>query len=212
MNIRQRRISRGLLLVFEGIDGSGKSTHARFLYDYLTEEGFDAVIIKEPTKGRWGDKIREIARYGRRGISPKEELDYFINDRIEDVLDNIKPALDAKRIVIMDRYYISTMAYQGALGSDPEEILKINERFAPSPDVIFLLDLDPDIALSRIIEGREGINPGFEQIDYLRKVRAIFNSITIPNMVRIDAGQEIEAVSEVIIKEVEKPLKQYDID
>lgn len=212
MAIRQRRLSRGILIVFEGIDGSGKSTHARLLYNYIIKRGFDAVILKEPTKGRWGDKIREIARHGRGRISPKEELDYFINDRMEDVQNNIKPALKAKKIVIMDRYYISTMAYQGATLGNPEEILRINERFAPPPDAIFLLDIEPDVAISRIMEGRKATNPGFEQEDYLRKVRQIFNGLTLPNLRRIDTRMNIEMISEEILKQVESLLDQYKKD
>lgn len=212
MNIKKGRLSRGLLIVFEGIDGSGKSTHARLLHDYLTKKGFDAVVLKEPTKGKWGAKIREIAKFGREKVSLKEELEYFINDRKEDVQNNIKPCLKSKKIVIMDRYYISTMAYQGAIGGDPEEILRINEKFAPPPDAIFLLDIEPEDAMSRIIQGREGINPGFEQVDYLRKVRGVFNSLTLPNLRRIDTRMNIEVISEEIIKQVENLLNQYKKD
>lgn len=210
MTNRQKKLSRGLLIAFEGIDGSGKSTHAKILYDNLTGTGYDVVLLKEPTRGRWGDKIREIARHGRGKISPKEELEYFINDRMEDVQNNINPALKAKKIVMMDRYYISTIAYQGVTLGNPEEILKINERFAPLPDVILLLDIDPDVAMSRIIQGREGINPGFEQVDYLRKVRDIFNSLTLPNLRRIDTMMNIAAVSEEIKKEVDNLLSRYE--
>lgn len=199
-----------MLIAFEGIDGSGKSTHARLLHDYLTKKGFDAVVLKEPTKGKWGEKIREMAKYGRGEVSLKEELDYFINDRKEDVKNNIEPCLKVKKIVIMDRYYISTMAYQGAIGGDPEEILRINEGFAPPPDIIFLLDIDPEIAISRIIQGRDTTNPRFEREDYLRGVREIFNSLTLPNLKRIDTRMNIKVISEEIISQVDDLLKRYE--
>lgn len=209
MNVRQMKLSKGILIAFEGIDGSGKSTHAKILCDDLIADGFDAVILKEPTNGMWGDKIREIAKFGRGGISPQEELDYFINDRIEDVQNNIGPGLRAKKIVIMDRYYISTMAYQGAILGNPEEIRQLNEKFAPMPDAVFLLDIEPDIAISRIIKGRGGISPGFEQEDYLRRVRDIFNSLDLPNLRWIDAKMDVGQIKGEIDRDVNSLLKRY---
>jgi dTMP kinase len=209
LNAGQMRLSKGILIAFEGIDGSGKSTHAKILYDDLIARGFDAVFLKEPTNGMWGDKIRKIAKFGREGISPKEELDYFINDRIEDVQNNIGPSLRAKRIVIMDRYYISTMAYQGAILGNPEEIRQLNEKFAPLPDAVFLLDLEPDIAISRIIKGRDIVSPGFEQEDYLRKVRAIFNDLNFPGLRRIDAMLDVRQIKDEIYGDVDALLRKY---
>lgn len=210
VNIRKKNVSKGILIVFEGIDGSGKSTHAKILFDDLTADGFDAVILKEPTSGKWGEKIREIAKFGRGGISPKEELDYFMNDRREDVELNITPCLNAKKIVIMDRYYISTMAYQGVVGFDPEETRKINEDFAPTPDIVFLLDIEPKVAVSRIMKERGGIYPGFEKEEYLSKVRTIFNSIHMPGLITINTNAEIDSVSDKIISEVDNVLKKYE--
>ena len=204
------KLSKSILIVFEGIDGSGKTTHSNILYNYLTQRGFDSIILKEPTKGKWGEKIKEIAKFGRRGISPKEELEYFINDRLEDVEININPCLAAKKIVIMDRYYISTMAYQGVVGFDPEEIRKMNEEFAPIPDIIFLLDIEPEIAVSRIMTERGGIYPGFEKAEYLKKVRKIFNSINLPALIKINADMEITSVSHRILSEVDDLLKRYE--
>jgi dTMP kinase len=83
-------------------------------------------------------------------LSPEDELLYFLNDRRQHVEETIAPALAAGKVVILDRYYFSTMAYQGARGFDPVEIRRMNEEFAPVPDLLLILDLDVDTAHHRI--------------------------------------------------------------
>ena len=93
-------------------------------------------------------------------LTPEEELALFLKDRRENVARNIRPALRAGRIVVLDRYYFSTIAYQGAKGLDPERIRRLNERFAPKPDLVFILDLGAGDGLARIA-GREGQRRAF---------------------------------------------------
>jgi dTMP kinase len=138
----------GLFIVIEGIDGTGKSTQASRLGEWFEKQGREVVLSREPTDGPWGRKLRESAATGR--LSPQDELEYFLNDRRQHVEEKIKPALAAGKVVILDRYYFSTMAYQGARGFDPAEIRRMNEEFAPVPDLLLILDLDVDAAHGRI--------------------------------------------------------------
>ena len=116
-------------------------------------------------------------------------------DRREDVRHNILPALVAGKLVIMDRYYLSNIAYQGARGLDPEMIRRENEQFSPVPDLVLVLDIDPALGLARITDSRKTALDSFEKEDYLRRVRDIFLAIgRKPNGVIIDASQPPEKV------------------
>ncbi len=168
------KLSKGFLVAIEGIDGAGKTTQAVLLEESLKKEGYPVLRLKEPGNSIYGDKIREIALKGRENISPQEEFELFLKDRMEDVKKNIRPALDAGKIVIMDRYYFSNIAYQGALGLDPFEIQRKNEEIAPRPDLTIILDITPGEAVRRIKNRNEPPNE-FEREKYLAEVRAIFN-------------------------------------
>src|SRR5690606_9901276 len=132
--------------------GTGKSTQTKRLAEWLRGHGREVVLSREPTDGPWGTKLRESAATGR--LSPADELNYFLNDRRQHVEETILPALHTGKFVVLDRYYFSSMAYQGARGGDPEEIRRLNEAFAPPPDLLLILDLEVDLALERI--GRRG--------------------------------------------------------
>jgi dTMP kinase len=164
--------------VLEGIDGAGKSTHAARLAATLKAAGYDVVASREPTGGPYGRRIRELARNGRTGVTAEQELALFLADRREHVEGVIRPALAAGKVVLLDRYYLSTMAYQGALGLDVEEIQAKNEAFAPPPDLALILTLPVRDALTRIAGSRPGgPDAAFEQAGYLERVAAIFASM-----------------------------------
>ncbi len=178
---------KGFLFVIEGIDGAGKSTQARMLLRRLRARGIDAVSLREPTRGRWGREIRTKAK--RAGsLTPAQELDLFLRDRKENVEKNIGPDLERGRAIILDRYYFSTVAYQGAKGIDPARIRRLNERFAPRPDLVFILDLPAARGLGRI-RGRKSRDVLFEREGYLRKVRRIFGGFRGRRFVHLDAGR-----------------------
>ena len=179
--------SGGLLLVVEGIDGTGKSTLAKGLAQALKAKGYDAVLTFEPTYGTYGKKLRESFKSKRR-LSPEEELRLFTQDRMEHVKNLIMPSLGRGKIVISDRYYLSTMAYQGARGLDPEKIRKENESFAPVPHLAILLCLEPEEALKRITQKRGEVPNSFETLEYLRRVKEIFDSLDLPFLERLDAS------------------------
>jgi dTMP kinase len=203
------RSRQGILIALEGIDGTGKSTQLKLLARHLRGRGCTVVETREPTDGPCGRRIRELF-INRAGCTPDEELDLFIEDRRQHVLEVIGPALAKGDIVITDRYYLSTAAYQGAAGMDPAEIFTRNE-FAPEPDLVLLLTLDPEIGLKRIRELRgESLND-FEQEDQLRRVAELFASFQHPFIRRINADAPLEIVAEEIQRTMEHLLhsKKY---
>ena len=166
---------RGCLLVFEGIDGSGKTTAKGRVAAVLRERGFDVIELFEPTDGPHGRQIRHLARCGRARLSVEEELELFVQDRLENVEENIRPALARGAVILLDRYYFSTMAYQGARGVDVEAIRHRNEAFAPRPDRVLYFRVSVDEALGRIERARGGVTDVFEKRDYLERVKALFD-------------------------------------
>lgn len=191
----------GILIAFEGGDGSGKSTVAKWIVDVLNSRGVPALYLREPTDGAIGRKLREaIAAGGER--NPREELRLFIEDRKEDVIQNIRPALDRGEVVCIDRYYISTMAYQGAFGIDPNEIRALNEEFAPIPDLILYFKAPWKVRCDRITESRsEGCN-SFEQKEYQLRIEECFNNMEFPQMSIIDAAADLKKVKEDVLKRI----------
>ena len=187
---------RGFLIAIEGIDGTGKSTQARRLGEWLAANGREVVLSREPTDGPWGKQLRESAASGR--LSATDELEYFLNDRRQHVTETINPALAAGKVVILDRYYFSTMAYQGARGFDPADIRRRNEEFAPAPDLLVILDLDVDAAHRRIGCRGDTAN-AFEQRDNLQRCRDIFLSLADEPFARvIDCDGPLDEVAEKI--------------
>ena len=175
-------MSNGIFIVIEGIDGTGKSTQVRRLAEWFEAQGRAVVVSREPTDGPWGKRLRESAASGR--LSPAVELEYFLNDRRQHVAELIAPALAAGKVVILDRYYFSTMAYQGARGFDPAEIRRLNEAFAPVPDLLLILDLEVAVAHGRIGSRGDTANE-FEQRENLERCRRIFLSLKDEPFARI---------------------------
>jgi len=195
-----RMLNKGLLIVFEGIDGSGKTTQAKTLIRGLRARGLAAVFFREPTGGKWGREIRRKA-LRRDSLTPDEELELFVKDRREDVAKNLGPALAARKIVVLDRYYFSTIAYQGAKGIDAGRIRRMNERFAPKPDLVFILDVEAGKGLSRI-GGRKRKDELFEREDYLVRVREIFNGFRGRKFIHIDGTRDRKTTSDKVLEKV----------
>ena len=140
-------------------------------------------------------------------LSAERELECFVNDRREHVETVIRPALARGAIVIIDRYYYSTVASQGARGLDPKVVLETNRALAQKPDVVFVVDLDPRVALERIGR-RAGGRDLFENLDEQLKVQAGFRALleTEGHMVLIDGAQSVEAMHAQIVAEAKQRL------
>ena len=203
-------LKRGFLVVFEGIDGAGKTTQARLLYEYLKKtRGLDVILSKEPTDSIYGRKIKKLALKERPFVAPEEEYKLFINDRKVHVQNVINPALEAKKIVILDRYYFSTVAYQGALGLNPEKIKKDNESFAPKPERVFLLKVAPRLGIIRIQKGRAEAPNLFEKEESLTKVAEVFDTIRENYVIPIDGSDPVETVHAKVLNVVNDVIDHY---
>lgn len=188
---------KGLLIVFEGIDGTGKSTQLRLLAEELRKRGFPVLTTREPTSGPFGQKIRNLY-IDRNGCTPEEELNLFLEDRRQHVREVLDPALAAGQVVLCDRYFLSTAAYQGAHGFDVKEIIEKN-RFAPDPDLALLFQAPPALGISRITKDRGDAPNDFEKAEDLARVSEIFNLLDHPSIRKIDATGSIDAVREKVL-------------
>jgi len=193
-----------VLIAIEGIDGAGKTTQTKILKKELENRGYDVIRLSEPTKGKWGKKIKELSSRGK-NPSTKELFDLFFLDRKEDINKNIIPALKKGQTVILDRYYMSSVAYQGAGGLDPTFIESENEKIAPKPDITIILDLPPKIAVERI-EHRKSEPDYFERLRFLTKVRSIFLEMyaSRSDVLIVDSTQCQESVAKKILEVVLK--------
>ncbi len=188
-----------LFIVFEGIDGSGKTTQSEMLRSFLVERGIESRWMREPSDGEWGREIREILK-GEEMPGAREMLRLFISDRADDVRRNIIPALEENISIIMDRYYYSNAAYQGAMGLSPEEIIRENRKMSfPEPDRVYLIDTTPELALERLA-GRNsgGERELFERGAFLEKVRDIYHRIAGENFFIVDGSGNVDEIFRLV--------------
>jgi dTMP kinase len=198
-------VNRGKLVALEGLDGCGKTTQLPHLARALGDAGLDVVATREPTDGEWGRKIRVMAQTGDLA-PPEEELRWFMEDRQEHLQELILPALEAGRWVLTDRYFLSTVAYQGARGLDWREILRENEARFPAPDLALLFEVSPAQGLARV-ERRAGTpEPGFEQAEFLARVAEIFAAIERDWIARIDGSGSEDEVRRAALARLERIL------
>lgn len=190
-------MNAGRLVAFEGIDGAGKSTQLRCLAAALRAAGRSVVETCEPTSGVWGRRIRAMARSGER-VAPAEELRWFVEDRREHVAEVIRPGVAAGSFVLTDRYFLSTVAYQGARGLDPARLLVEAEAEFPLPDLALVLDVDPAAGLARVARRGGIVEPAFEDGGYLARVVTIFRGLDRPYLRHLDARRPVDAVADDI--------------
>ncbi len=196
----------GKLVVFEGIDGTGKSTQIRLFKEWLQERGFRVACDYEPTRGPWGMRVRQAAGNGER-LSLEEEIECLLQDRREHVRHFIEPHLAAGDWVLLDRYYPSMMAYQGASGCNVEDIREMNEAFAPVPDLAFWLDIPLETALGRM-ERRGLARDAFEEEEFLHACRRIYSGMDMPWFHRVAAAGEPMQTHEAIVRLAREELPE----
>jgi len=213
---------KGTFITFEGGEGSGKSSQARLLVEYLKEKGYDVEVTREPGGTGIGDAIRAIL------LNPElsemgnvAELLLLAASRAQNVHQRIKPAIDRGAVVICDRFIDSTLAYQGYGRDFDIDLLKSLNRLATggvTPDLTILLDLSPEVGLGRSkalnkVESKEGKGDRFEQedIDFHRRLRDGFLELASAEPDRFEkiaVQQDMEATHKMVVEIVEDFLKE----
>lgn len=204
---------KSLFIVVDGIDGSGKSEIVKMLHNYLfsKHKKYRILTTREPTNGKYGKQIREMLRKEDDPKSSSKKLfDLFIKDRQDHLKNTIEPFLRNSNehelnIVLCDRYYYSTIAFQGAQGLSMEDLIAKNKKFR-KPDMAFILDVEPDIALERI---RQREREKFEQLEFMKKIRE--NFLKLPKLLEdnieiIDASEPLKYVFQEIRKKIDRLL------
>jgi len=162
-------VKKGIFICIEGLDGSGKTTHAYRLVRNLQKQGFDAVYTTEPSRGELGKFIRTSILQGKKRVPRVVEALLFAVDRVEHLEKMVKPALKEGKIVISDRCVYSSLAYQGAAGLDLEWIEEIN-RMALPPDLALYIDVPPEVVVKRIRRKKSVM----ERLETQRKVKDVY--------------------------------------
>jgi dTMP kinase len=153
---------KSLFVTFEGVEGSGKTTQINMLHAHLLRKKVDVVATQEPGGTRIGEEIRRILlNPAHKEMHPMTETILYAADRSQHFYEVIKPALDAGKVVICDRYIDSTLAYQGvARRIGMEGVQNLNEWITDNlyPDITFLLDIPYRVGLKRLQERKRGLD------------------------------------------------------
>ncbi|MCW6169076.1 MAG: dTMP kinase [Thermoplasmatales archaeon] len=199
-----------MFIALEGIDGSGKSTITRLVAERLKKDGFKVFTTHEPTN----DKVAIDDLVRDRNVESYLKLFFsFTEDRFSHQL-KIKEHLDNGEIVLCDRYLLSSYAYQGQViqglfGNKHEAIqwmTNVSRIITVRPDMNFLLDIDPDIALKRISERKQVTS--FEDLGYLKSVRDFYTSLVSSDTILIDASKSTKDVTEDVYKILQSRITQ----
>lgn len=189
--------SRGLWITLEGGDGTGKTTQAALLEEWLRSQGWKALRTREPGGSEVGVLIRDIVLHHRGDIAPRAEALLYAADRAHHVATVVRPALDRGEVVIQDRYLDSSVAYQGAgrvLDADEVRGLSLWGAEGALPDLTVLLDLDPAIARRRLDSAEKPFDRlEAEREEFHRRVRESFLALAAAEPERflvVDAAQD----------------------
>lgn len=200
-------MKKGLFITLEGIDGSGKSTLCKGLFHRLTELGYETVMTRAPGGTPSGAQIRELILHGKLH-DIKTELFLFLADRAEHVTTIIKPALEAGKVVICDRFSDSTVAYQVERGLDSLQVQKLCS-YATSglePDLTLLVDLEPEMAYERIHKARHKDRIENEGLYLMRKIRNSYLELLKQHkrIILINGNQSVKELLETSFDHVKR--------
>jgi dTMP kinase len=212
-----------MFITLEGIEGSGKSTQILHIFNFLNKLGLKSIITREPGGTRIGRKMRSILLDPESSaLNPAAELLLYTADRVQHIQEIILPMIEGGSIVICDRYFDATLAYQGvARGLDMTLILDLHKLICRNlkPDLTFLLDLPPDTGLQRALKqlesgSRMDTESRFEKetIAFHERVRAGYLAIAEKEPERfriIDASQSENQVQAQITRVLEFEIRQF---
>jgi len=203
---------QGLFITFEGIEGCGKSTQAKLLHEYLVSKGLPCILTKEPGGTRLMQRVRELLLDAKtKGLDARAELFLYLADRAQHVKEIIKPALQAGKIVISDRYGDATIAYQGAGRNLPLQEVKHLNKIATGgliPDITIIIDMPVIDALERI-KSRDRMER--ESVDFHKRVRAQYLELARlePERIKVlDGTKSIDEIHTEVKKYVDELLSQ----
>ena len=215
-----KKIKNGFFITFEGAEGVGKSTQTKLLKSYLESQGYNVLLTREPGGTDVGDKLAEIVKYfnGKEKITDEAELFMFSASRAMIVDAVIKPFLNDGGIVICDRFYDSTAAYQGYGRGISLEIIETLKEIAVKgcyPDLTILLEANLEKAMGRAQKetqklGKEDRMEN-EKMTFHQKVKEGFSKIASENperVARINADGTIEDINKVILSKVEDAISK----
>jgi dTMP kinase len=186
-----KELSRGVLIVFEGIDGSGKTTQIFKVAQSLEEHNYKVSVTHEPNhNSKWGQMIQNKVKKHREEVTPENELEWYLKDRKWDLENNILPALEKNHVVLVDRYYLSNAAYQGALTTFTIEYVLQKNSFARRPDLWIILDVSVKLGQKRLrTRDKKNTKDQLEKADYQEDVRENYQKLAT-----MDIGGKIEWV------------------
>ncbi len=205
---------KNLFIVVDGMDGSGKTELIKMLHNYLfsKDKRLKILTTREPSTGPYGQQLRKMLAEEK---NPKDNahrlLELFIKDREDHLRTTVEPFLKEKsgwNVVLCDRYYYSTFAFQQTQGIELEVIRKLNEKFR-KPDAAFILDVKPEIALKRVL-GRVNVKEKFENLGFMKELQGNFlalkNQLHNENIMIVDSNRPLPKVFDDVRKDMDKLL------